>query len=65
MKLDAGKWLAPPEVAEYLSISESTLALWRRTGQGPRYAKLTDRSCRYLSDDVVKWAESKRIKAKP
>lgn len=61
---DPGRWLTPPEVAEYLAINESTLAQWRQEGRGPRYAKFTDRSIRYHSDEVVRWAESKRIKAK-
>lgn len=32
-------WVRPDELADQLGLKPSTLAGWRRTGKGPRFAK--------------------------
>jgi predicted DNA-binding transcriptional regulator AlpA len=46
-------------VAEVLSIPESTLRYWRKTGVGPRWIKL-EGSIRYDLADVLQYIESGR-----
>lgn len=44
----------PNEVAEYLRVSESTLAHWRRTQQGPKWFGVGQQR-RYQWEDVETW----------
>ncbi|MCL1599154.1 MAG: helix-turn-helix domain-containing protein [Actinomycetia bacterium] len=50
--------LTPGELAEYLQVTEATLADWRYRGKGPRYVKV-GRLVRYSQeDDVDTWLAS-------
>lgn len=44
----------PAEVAEFLRISEATLAQWRWRGIGPRWSKIGGQ-VRYLWEDIDAW----------
>ncbi|WP_458688762.1 helix-turn-helix domain-containing protein [Nocardia tengchongensis] len=55
--LDSEIWLTPDELAARLKLPKKTLAVWRSTGQGPRYAT-AGRHCRYLLSDVTAWERS-------
>ena len=44
--------LSSAEVAELLGVRETTLPLWRYTGQGPTHVKLGRRLVRYRVGDL-------------
>ena len=44
--------LAPDCVAAWLNVSVKTLELWRGTGDGPRYVRLSRKAVRYRPEDV-------------
>jgi len=44
-------WLNPAQAAEYLNISQATLALWRSKGIGPKYSKPSQKIY-YFKDDL-------------
>lgn len=46
------------QLAEYLSVSRSTIALWRNKGKGPKFVRLGGRTIRYLIDDVREYLAS-------
>ena len=50
--------LTTAEAADYLDLSPSTLAHWRRTGCGPRFYKFSSRAFRYDLDELVEWRAS-------
>jgi hypothetical protein len=50
------------EVAEIVRRPESTLAYWRHTGQGPRFARVGKRVL-YRRADVLTWLEEQFDKA--
>jgi hypothetical protein len=52
--------LRPPKAAEYLGISEGTLAKWRVSGGGPQYLKLAGRVF-YDTRDLDRWIESNKF----
>jgi hypothetical protein len=55
------KRLRPPEAAEYLGTSTSTLAKWRMAGNGPPYSKLGGgRIISYDVGDLERYAEGRR-----
>lgn len=47
------------ETANYLSMSQQTLADWRCDGTGPRYIKF-GRTVRYDLADIHEWLESNK-----
>jgi predicted DNA-binding transcriptional regulator AlpA len=53
------KLLSTKELAEYLGITEWTLAHYRMDGTGPEYIKL-GHVVRYKINDVEKWLEAKK-----
>jgi predicted DNA-binding transcriptional regulator AlpA len=50
---DAGRLVAPKDLAARWSISKSTLRRWSRQGRGPQPIRLSDRSVRYALADVL------------
>lgn len=48
--------LTPEEVAQYLRISQKTLANWRCADRGPRYLRI-GRDIRYPENALVDWLE--------
>ena len=59
-RLDARLLLRPPELAEMLGLTPSTLAKMRCTGTGPPFYKLTNQSVGYRRDEVMDWIEQRR-----
>lgn len=51
--------LTPEEVAGALKVSIQTLKLWRRTGEGPPWVRLTGRTYRYRQGAVTKWLQDR------
>ncbi len=49
------KFITTAEVAKYLGIAVSTLAMYRMTGVGPDYVKVLNRLVRYRRTDVDNW----------
>jgi hypothetical protein len=49
----------PVRAADYLKISEKTLANWRSQGGGPNYLKVGSR-VQYEQDELDRWLESRR-----
>jgi len=52
-------YITPAEVGKLLSIPESTLARWRWTHDGPPAYQIGKRP-RYLSSEVLAWANAQR-----
>ena len=48
--------LTPEEVAQYLRISQKTLANWRCAERGPRYLRI-GRDIRYPENALLDWLE--------
>lgn len=48
------------ELAEHLGVSRSTLALWRKSKEGPPYCKFRN-VIRYQRGEVEKWIASSSI----
>lgn len=53
------KLLSTKELAEYLGISEWTIAHYRTYGTGPEYLKLGN-YVRYKVSDIEAWLEKKK-----
>ena len=54
-------WMTPDEAASYLRVRKATLAMWRATGKGPRFRKLSQEKpghVRYRQRDVDDWLMS-------
>jgi predicted DNA-binding transcriptional regulator AlpA len=51
------------EAAEYLNVSESTLAHWAWLGTGPRFSRTGEKRgvVTYRLDDLRAWLESRSI----
>jgi predicted DNA-binding transcriptional regulator AlpA len=54
------KVLRPPEAAEYLGLSQSTLAKRRLKGLEPAFLSLGGRAVGYSVDELSRWLESCR-----
>jgi len=59
-------FLKDTEVAEMINVSVHTLRTWRERGRGPKYIKAEGKrgSVRYELDDVLKWIEESRDRAR-
>ena len=51
------KPLSRKELADYLGLTEATLAQMATRGTGPKFSKLNDRLVRYRLEDVEAWLE--------
>jgi predicted DNA-binding transcriptional regulator AlpA len=49
--------LRPNKAADLLDVSIRTLQEWRRTGDGPRFVRLSPRAVRYRRSDIEAWLE--------
>lgn len=47
--------LNPKQAADYLNLSNATLAKWRCIGGGPTFIKYSARCVRYLREDLDSW----------
>ena len=48
-------------VAKYFGVSERTVADWRRTGNGPHYIRLANKTVRYRVGSVRNHARSMEV----
>lgn len=55
-------WLGPIEAAEHLKVSAPLLKRLRLKGEGPAYARLSDRMIRYRVVDLDTWATERLSK---
>jgi excisionase family DNA binding protein len=55
--------LTPTELAQELSVPESTLTYWRHTRQGPAFFK-AGRLVRYRRSAVDEWIERQELAAR-
>jgi excisionase family DNA binding protein len=53
-------WLFDKDAAEYIGVATSTLAKWRITGEGPKYARVGKRVL-YLREDLDAWMKDQRV----
>ena len=49
--------LTIPELADYLKVSQITLARWRSTGRGPAFTKV-EGLIRYKESDVIQYVRN-------
>ena len=52
--------LTPGEAARKLTVSDSGLRAWRRSGKGPRFCRF-GRSIRYLDSDLDAFIRASRV----
>lgn len=52
------KPLTRKQAAEYLDLTEATLAQMATRGTGPRFSKLNERLVRYRLEDLDAWIEA-------
>jgi predicted DNA-binding transcriptional regulator AlpA len=52
--------LTRKEAADYLKISVSLLESLATRGMGPKFFKFGSRSCRYATEDLNQWIQSRR-----
>lgn len=53
------------ELAEYLGESKRTIYRYLRSGDCPRYIRLSPRAIRFDKRDVDAWLESKKVEPRP
>jgi predicted DNA-binding transcriptional regulator AlpA len=58
--MDVQRKLRTPEAAEYLGLSQSTLAKMRLRGDGPAYLKAGRRIVLYDPTDLESWLATRR-----
>ncbi|WP_321323790.1 helix-turn-helix domain-containing protein [uncultured Parasphingorhabdus sp.] len=51
-------FILPNEASTYLGLSPSTLAIYRCTGDGPKFYKI-GRFVKYTKDDLDRWVQSR------
>ena len=54
--------LTPKEAADWLTLSEETLAQHRSKGTGPKYYKLPNGAIRYYIADLESWVKGTQPK---
>ena len=47
------------EAGRFLKLTDRTMQSYRRTGDGPRYIRLSSRCLRYRRIDLREWAEAR------
>jgi predicted DNA-binding transcriptional regulator AlpA len=60
MSLMHSETMRPPQAADYVGLSRSTLAKRRLTGDGPKFIRLSPRAIAYLRTDLDDWLKAKR-----
>jgi excisionase family DNA binding protein len=58
--MTAPNWQPAGIAAEYLGVALTTLAKWRISGEGPRYARVGKRVL-YRRDDLDAWMMDQRV----
>lgn len=58
--MNSKKNLRAPDAANYVGLSDSTLAKMRMRGDGPLYSKVGPRVVLYNRDDLDEWLLSRR-----
>ena len=58
-RADPDALLREPEAAELLGFKPRALQAWRRSGDGPRFVRVSSRAIRYRRRDLVDWAEER------
>jgi excisionase family DNA binding protein len=53
--------LTPQEAADFLGVSEGTLAVWRCVNRYPLPYIRIGRNVRYDAADLVEWLESRKV----
>jgi len=53
--------LTVPQVAAILAVSESTLARWRRVGDGPPFRTRGLNQVLYDQDELTAWCDERRV----
>jgi predicted DNA-binding transcriptional regulator AlpA len=56
---DPDALLRETEAAALLGFKPRALQEWRRTGEGPRFVRVSGRAVRYRRRDLTEWAESR------
>jgi predicted DNA-binding transcriptional regulator AlpA len=51
------------EVAERLRVREQTVRLWRLTGRGPKYIRLSNSRVGYDPVDLDEWLSSRKARS--
>ena len=54
---DMDRPLTPREAAQWLKMSEETLAQHRSKGTGPKFYKLPNGAIRYYQEDLESWVK--------
>ncbi|MBC57426.1 MAG: hypothetical protein CL814_10880 [Confluentimicrobium sp.] len=60
-KLSLPKLMTPAQVAEFLQVSERQFYDWKKAGDSPPAIYWSQRTVRYDRDDVMAWAETKKV----
>jgi len=60
--MTAPDWRTAEATAHYLGVTTSTLAKYRLTGEGPKFARIGKRIA-YLKEDLDAWMLAKRVKS--
>jgi predicted DNA-binding transcriptional regulator AlpA len=60
MTIVQSETMRPPQAANYVGLSASTLAKRRLTGDGPKFIRLSPRAIAYLRADLDEWLNAKR-----
>jgi predicted DNA-binding transcriptional regulator AlpA len=58
--MTAPDWRTAEAAAHYLGVTTSTLAKYRLTGEGPKFARIGKRIA-YLKEDLDAWMLSRRV----
>ena len=60
MEIDLETRLTTQQVSDLTGVGKRTLDVWRKTGKGPAYEKLTAKMVRYRRGTVLEWLEQHR-----
>lgn len=59
--MTADRLLTPPEAAELLGVTVSTLNCWRTEQRGPAFIRVSSRCVRYRLSDLNLFADARRV----
>lgn len=55
------EYLDTPAAAAFLSMTPVALEMMRFEGRGPAYSKFNKRAVRYRRQDLLEWAEARKV----
>ncbi|MDC0739389.1 hypothetical protein N6L24_13960 [Cognatishimia sp. SS12] len=61
LELITPKIMTTPQVCEFLGISEGQFYMRKQAGDSPPAMYWSERTVRYDRDDVIAWAQSKKV----